>query len=148
MAACPPKSVYLHDCMDAAVRRPGGRAPKVGAFRRRRSSCRGSRRPHIRAALFLDTSFWQKKKYLARLLDIDYEAMKILVCETLYKNKKLQAKSRELTSTPDSPVRHSIKINKLLTMINQKMPPLRTCDQSNTNLLRDIQSHACYPGAG
>ena len=44
MAACPPKSVHFQ----------------------------GAVRPRNRAALFLDTSFWQKKKYLAHLLEINY----------------------------------------------------------------------------
>jgi hypothetical protein len=61
MAACPPKSIYFQEAA----------------------------RPRNRAALFLDTSFWQKKKYLAHLLVNSYKAMQVLVCEKLFFNKMI-----------------------------------------------------------
>jgi hypothetical protein len=58
MAACPPKSVHFQEAV----------------------------RPRNRAALFLDTSFWQKKKYLAHLLVSNYRVIEVFVCETIPQN--------------------------------------------------------------
>ena len=54
MAACPPKSIHFQ----------GAEGHTYGP------------------ALFLDTSFWQKKKYFAHLLVNNYVVGEVLVCET------------------------------------------------------------------
>ncbi len=64
---------------------PDSRAPKVGALGDAGAVAEEAVRPHNRAALSFAYFFWHKRNWLSRLLDNNYEVVKALVCETLFR---------------------------------------------------------------